>query len=150
MAEGDSGAADDILAAIGNLDGWHPWGQWVIGAIYHPPRFSKGGLLLPDHGTTRATAGAQGFSTQMSHRLEGKAFLMIAHGPEAFPHRLKANWGDLPLPGTWFFAMARDGIEITLDFGGVRSERVEQRGWPCRAFLAENLMGPLPHAGCIV
>lgn len=151
MANNDADAAADILRAVGPMGDWQPWDQWVIGAIYHPPKFSKGGLLLPDHRTTRATQGAMGMSTHMSHRLEGKVFLLLAAGAQAFPEKFAARWGnDVPARGTWFFAMAKDGIEITLDFGGQPSERVEQRGWPCRAFLADNLMGPIPHPGCIV
>ncbi len=151
MAQGDDGAAAEIWRAVGPMNGWHPFGQWVVGAIYHPPMVTRGGLLLPDHSMTRSTEGAQGMSTHLSHRLEGKAFMLLTHGPEAFPERLLARWGGKqPSIGSWFFAMARDGVEISLDFGGEKSDRVEGRGWPCRIFQADDIMGPIPHPGCLV
>jgi hypothetical protein len=153
MAHGDDTAADEIFAAIGKMGDWTPWGDWVVGAIYHPPATSKGGIIMVSESTARATQGAKGLSTAASHRLEGKAFLLLASGPAAFPEKAM-HWypdGRAPRPGDWFFALPNTGIEISLQFpGAIASDRTDGKPWPCRLFLAKDLMGPLPNPSVLI
>lgn len=143
MADEDAGeAAREMLAAIGVIGDWQPWSQCVIGATYIRGGVSKGGIIIPD---------SKGGTTH-NDQLLGKAFLLVAAGPAAFPERLLPLYGGAPpLRGSWFFAKAADGIQISLKFPGASNDnRLKQYGWPCRIFEAEDLLGPLPHPACVV
>lgn len=135
----DATARDEIMAALGDLAGVSVFGQWVLGATYHRPGTSKGGIILTQRQTTQ-------------DRLEGKVFLLLKAGPKAFPSDLLAKWhGVPPAPGHWFYALPSDGIEVSIQgLGAVESERLGRMGWPCRMFLADDIVGLVDHPGMIV
>ena len=140
--EDEAAVRKEIFAAIGDLGEWYPWNRWVIGATYIWGGRTQGGIIIPD----------QKGGMLHNDQLLGKAFLLVAYGPGAFPDKLLDLYhGEVPKVGSWFWAMAREGREISLKFPGASSNnRREQAGWPCRAFLAEHIMGPIPHPACIV
>lgn len=142
-ANEDAGdARREMLAAIGDLGGWQPWDQWVCGATYVRGGTSKGGIIIPD---------SKGGMTH-NDQLLGKTFMLLAAGPSAFPRDLLDLYGgEAPQPGSWFLARPASGIEVSLRFAGASADnRRKQAGWPCRLFLAKDLMGPIPHPGWIV
>ena len=135
-------ARREMMRAIGDLDGWRPWDQWVLGATYVRGGTTKAGIIIPDR------------KGGMAHndRLLSKTFLLVAYGPAAFPESILDLYGGAaPVPGSWFLARAAAGIEVHLQFPGAsRENRRDEAGWPCRMFLAKDLMGPIPHPGWIV
>jgi hypothetical protein len=140
--EDEASARQEILSALGDMSDWAPWDQWVLGATYIRGGKTRGGIIVPDQ------------KGGMSHndQLLGKAFLLIAAGPLAFPHKLLGVWhGEAPATHTWFLARPGSGLEVSVQFPGAsNNNRREQKGWPCRFFLATDLIGPIPHPACIV
>ena len=132
----------EILRSIGDLGGWRPYDPWVLGATYIRGGKTSGGIIIPDR------KGGMAHNDQ----LLGKAFLLLAAGPEAFPERLlKLYGGAAPEVGTWFVAAAKDGMEISVcGDGASRDNRREEPGWPCRLFMARDIIAPIPHPGWIV
>ena len=143
VAENDGETARaEILAALGDISGVRVWDQFVLGAIYHRPT-KIGGIEIPlDYNNGQVH----------NDRLLGKAFLLVAAGPAAFPDKLLPLFGGVaPAVGSWFVARPHDGIEVSVKGPGAsRENRLKEAKWPCRLFLAKDLVMGIPDPSFIV
>ena len=96
----------EILNALGSLDGIEIFHNQVLAAVYIRPEKTKGGILLPDY-----TGGGRD-----EDKWQGKVGLIIKTGANAF-HDPKGEWfADVDLKlGDWIIFRPSDGWSIVVN-----------------------------------
>ena len=117
----DTDPKQEILAAIGSLDGFETFHNDLIVAVYLRPEKTASGIYLPE-------------SYRDEDKYQGKVGLVVKMGPEAFNDPSGAWFQGISVQeGDWVYFRPSDGFAMTVN-------KVL-----CRSLKDTNIRGKVPH-----
>lgn len=125
-------AAQEIMAAVGDLSNVEIFGSQVLIAPYIRPTKTKSGLHVPASAANEDT-------------WQGKVGLILKIGPTAFdPDATKQYGGRAPVVGEWIFHDVKQCFQMHVKGAGAkRGATRDHDGWPARLVYAADIYGRL-------
>jgi len=117
----DTDPKDDLIKAVGSIDGLDLYHNQILCAVYIRPEKTKGGIVLPDQ-------------HRNEDRHQSKVGLILKVGPDAFVDESGVWFKDVSVKtGDWIVFRPSDGWSITVN------------GVLCRILKDENVRGRVSH-----